>query len=636
MNDKPNIEVEKLKPFTKFIYTIGQLPTSYLLSMTYEEQLIWLCNYLSQTVIPAVNNNGEAVTEIQNLFVELEDYVNHYFDNLDIQEEINHKLDEMAVDGTLTNLIKSYVDPLYQSYENEINTLIEEQNLNFLTLQRNVNNSIDYINNKVESVTSGSPAGVYSTVEDLTEDDPDHTKIYVVSTTGDWYYYNTSTSSWDSGGTYQSSVDPDSITQLQTDVYTIVPDLDVLYDLIDTNEFTTGYYINPDTGTTGTNASYSYSDYIEISEETQYKINQKANTYAAYYNASKVYISGFKFEPNQQIYVENNITTPENAKYLRISCQTANLSELHIHRVGTATLNPLISTIAEQISDKNSYNMIKYTELNVGTGQTYETLREAFAQCLNPSYYNRYIVNFHGDGTEYNIFNEFTNAELSQANFIGRTVPQWTKLRGVGGKEKCIIGLRLETPSTYISTLNTYGSSELENLTIIGDNVRYAVHDDYPTVNAERTWKDCYFETINTATKSVVGAGSRSGDTMIFVNCVFKSNESNCKPYGCHNNINFTKPTNLYFINCRFKNSIDNPTLGVTLNTLNNNANGIINNAYFYGCYINKLTLREEKAQTYGSGILWKVMGYGNNLVSSDVAIINTDGLDYSSYIDLI
>ena len=109
MNDEIQINVRKLRPFTRFIYTIGELPSSYLMSMTYEEQLIWFCNYLEKTVIPAINNNGQAVEELQNLFTELQSYVNSYFDNLDVQEEINNKLDDMAEHGELTDIIAQYL-----------------------------------------------------------------------------------------------------------------------------------------------------------------------------------------------------------------------------------------------------------------------------------------------------------------------------------------------------------------------------------------------------------------------------------------------------------------------------------------------------------------------------------------------
>lgn len=102
-------EIKFLKPFTRFCMTIGNLPSSYLVSMTYEEQLLWLCDYLEKTVIPTINNNSEATKEIQELFNQLKNYVEHYFDNLDVQEQINNKLDEMAESGELTEIIGQYL-----------------------------------------------------------------------------------------------------------------------------------------------------------------------------------------------------------------------------------------------------------------------------------------------------------------------------------------------------------------------------------------------------------------------------------------------------------------------------------------------------------------------------------------------
>lgn len=104
------IDTVDTSPFKKMVMTIGELPTSFVDSMTYYEMLAWLCNYLQNTVIPAVNNNGEAVEELQNLFIELKSYVDNYFDNLDVQEEINNKLDEMADDGTLQEIITDYLN----------------------------------------------------------------------------------------------------------------------------------------------------------------------------------------------------------------------------------------------------------------------------------------------------------------------------------------------------------------------------------------------------------------------------------------------------------------------------------------------------------------------------------------------
>ena len=109
MNDNLN-NVTILPPFKKFCMTIGELPTSYVESMTYYESLVWLCNYLGKSVIPALNANGEAVIELQEKYIELKNYVDNYFENLDVQEEINNKLDEMADQGELADIIAQYLE----------------------------------------------------------------------------------------------------------------------------------------------------------------------------------------------------------------------------------------------------------------------------------------------------------------------------------------------------------------------------------------------------------------------------------------------------------------------------------------------------------------------------------------------
>ena len=104
--EKPTME---LPPLKRMCMTIGQLPSSYVESMSYYEMLVWFIHYLRDEVIPVVNANGEAVEELQGLYIQLQEYVNNYFDNLDVQEEINNKLDDMAESGQLTDIIAQYL-----------------------------------------------------------------------------------------------------------------------------------------------------------------------------------------------------------------------------------------------------------------------------------------------------------------------------------------------------------------------------------------------------------------------------------------------------------------------------------------------------------------------------------------------
>lgn len=103
------IDTVDTSPFKKLVMTIGELPTSFVESMTYYECLAWLVNFLETQVIPAVNNNGEAVEELQGLFIELKNYVDTYFDNLDVQDEIDNKLDDMVEAGTFDTIINQEI-----------------------------------------------------------------------------------------------------------------------------------------------------------------------------------------------------------------------------------------------------------------------------------------------------------------------------------------------------------------------------------------------------------------------------------------------------------------------------------------------------------------------------------------------
>ena len=99
MNDNLLNKIKPLEPFRTFIMTIGTIPTSYLESMSYAEMLTWFCSFLENDVIPAINTNAESIIELQQ-----------YFNNLDVQDEINNKLDEMAEAGTLEEIISAYLD----------------------------------------------------------------------------------------------------------------------------------------------------------------------------------------------------------------------------------------------------------------------------------------------------------------------------------------------------------------------------------------------------------------------------------------------------------------------------------------------------------------------------------------------
>jgi len=209
------INIEKVKPtglFTNYIYKA--IPLAFDESMSYYETLCGLLSYLKDTIMPALNNNADALIEVQNLITQLQNYVENYFENLDVQEEINNKLDEMAENGTLAEIIEDYASiPELTERIEEVNTNLMQQindtnnNLNNLELQ--VNNTID---DNMEDITNtlndfnsriNTLGNITPTIVDSTDEMTDETKLYILSSSGEWYYYNGT--NFVSGGTYQST-----------------------------------------------------------------------------------------------------------------------------------------------------------------------------------------------------------------------------------------------------------------------------------------------------------------------------------------------------------------------------------------------------------------------------------------------
>lgn len=60
-------------------------------------------------IINSENILGNQVVNLTNAFNNLQDYINNYFTNLDVQDEINNKLNQMAESGQLTEIVTAYL-----------------------------------------------------------------------------------------------------------------------------------------------------------------------------------------------------------------------------------------------------------------------------------------------------------------------------------------------------------------------------------------------------------------------------------------------------------------------------------------------------------------------------------------------
>ena len=95
---------KSLQPFRYWCQKV--LPLVYDDSLSYYELLCKVVDYLNKTM-EDVETLHVDVTNLHTAYDELQSYVNNYFSTLDVQEEINNKLDTMVEDGTLSDLLKN-------------------------------------------------------------------------------------------------------------------------------------------------------------------------------------------------------------------------------------------------------------------------------------------------------------------------------------------------------------------------------------------------------------------------------------------------------------------------------------------------------------------------------------------------
>lgn len=118
-------DYKTLQPFRYWCQKV--LPLVYDDSLSYYELLCKVVDYLNKTMEDVETLHGD-VNSLNTAYEELQSYVNNYFSTLDVQEEINNKLDEMASNGELYEIIRTYTDPIVNEQNNKITVLENRMN----------------------------------------------------------------------------------------------------------------------------------------------------------------------------------------------------------------------------------------------------------------------------------------------------------------------------------------------------------------------------------------------------------------------------------------------------------------------------------------------------------------------------
>lgn len=153
-----------LKPFKMFVLNNFPFIEEDFDALTNYALLCKIVHYLNNT-IAQTNETAIENEKLKNDFNNLKNYVDNYFKNLDVQEEINNKLDEIIEDGTFERLVGDYLIKKLDYYkittsmtESEIQEIFDINNAKVIEFENGIYNFDNYfhINKNTKILLNGS------------------------------------------------------------------------------------------------------------------------------------------------------------------------------------------------------------------------------------------------------------------------------------------------------------------------------------------------------------------------------------------------------------------------------------------------------------------------------------------------
>lgn len=133
------------------------LPQVYDDSLSYYELLNRVVAILN-AALDEIQNLGENVDSLKQVIADMKTYMENYFTNLNVQNEINNKLDSMAADGTLDKIINQHIFGEIQDKITELQTGLNTTNTNLTnglnTAQNNLTNGLNTAQNNLTSAVN--------------------------------------------------------------------------------------------------------------------------------------------------------------------------------------------------------------------------------------------------------------------------------------------------------------------------------------------------------------------------------------------------------------------------------------------------------------------------------------------------
>lgn len=475
----------------------------------------------------------------------------------------------------------------------------------------------------VNSLTSGSPKGVYSDVNSLKSSNPD-TGVYLITNNGHIYSWtkNSSNNPVDLG-VYMNVIDYDKALDELT---ILVKNFNYnKINLFDNLKFYSLKSIdnNDKNNVTVSNFNDKLIDfpYGDISKPFRIKLDNGTPIFSNWNfinlptNSEAVFMYYFKKDGTYLTY--KNLSNPDvnvipsEAYYVSI-IKFNNLTDYYI-KLDTVNVEWLNSDVREELVnlvkrvDGIVQNVMETFTVDVnGTGD-YTSLIECFNDLKDNT--NNKIIKIM-DGT-YDIFEEIGGSEYAKSltaedkwNEVSTFIPDNTRIVGYGNVVLNFLPEKDDTneyAAQYLSPINVQGNCEIENIKIYAKNCRYCIHDETNTQSkydyGYRKYKgiECHYLKSDYGSGpggQAYAAGFSSGMNYEYDNCIFDGQYRN-QAFSMHNGNNSTKSNNIYIRNCIFK----APGSQAAIGFFNTATVQLLNNVYISNCHLNNQLLIANNCQ---------------------------------------
>lgn len=155
------------------------LPLAYDDALSYYEVLCKLSEYLNEMLSNVESLKGD-VDNLRKAFEALQEWVNNYFENLDIKGDIKETIIEMVNDGTLTEILKPYIDQeILNQWNAEYKKYVDQQDASILSQANAHSDSADAAQNTKINKNTGDITNLSNRLDGLLDNIAERVTVFM-------------------------------------------------------------------------------------------------------------------------------------------------------------------------------------------------------------------------------------------------------------------------------------------------------------------------------------------------------------------------------------------------------------------------------------------------------------------------